>query len=230
MRSAVTLATVAAREVGVTLRSAAWPLARLRPLPRPHPGACHPPVLLVHGYLGHADMLRPLARRLLQEGWAHVERPSYPSWRWSLDEVVGLLLATLQRLHARHGPVDLVGHSLGAVACRALIKEGGGAPYVRRFVSLGGPHHGTSLFRVVPGPLRAAFDPRGDLIARLNATPEPVPTWVVRAAWDHQVLPPSRASIDGVRERVVQAWGHNGLLWSAEAHEAVIAALTEANP
>jgi triacylglycerol lipase len=225
MSRATTLATVALRELGVTLRSAAWPLARLHPMPAARPGPPRPPVLLVHGYLGHADMLRPLERRLLLEGWAHVERASYPSWRWSLDEIVGLLLAHVQRLHAAHGPVDLVGHSLGAVACRALLKEGGGAPYVRRFVSLGGPHHGTSLYRVVPGPLRAAFDPRGACVARLNATPEPVPTWVVRAAWDHQVLPPSRASIDGVQERVVQAWGHNGLLWSREAHDAVLEAL-----
>lgn len=225
MRRMIDIARVAAGEVAVTLRSAAWPLARLRPMPSPRPGAGHPPVLLVHGYLGHAEMLRPLARRLLEEGWSHVERVSYPSWRWSLPEIEGHVLDHLRRLHARHGPVDLVAHSLGAVACRALLKEGGGAPYVRRFVSLGGPHHGTSWYRVVPGPLRSVFDPRGDLVARLNQGPEPVPTRVIRAAYDHQVFPPHRASLEGVDEVVVRAWGHNGLLWSREAQNAVIEAL-----
>jgi len=122
--------------------------------------------------------------------------------------------------------VHLLGHSLGAVAGRAWIKLWGGAPLVRHFVSLGGPHGGTALFRAVRPPLRDVLDPDGAWVARLNDGPEPVPTTVIRASWDQQVLPPRRAAIPGAREIVLQDHGHNSLLWSPEAHREILAALS----
>ncbi len=216
---------VLATELAATVRTALFPLARLTPLPAPTPRGGHAPAILVHGFMGHPDMLRPLSRRLLTEGWGDVTRVGYPSLTASMEDIA----ATIARAVEGAGePVDLVGHSLGAVACRAYIKLFGGAPSVRRFVSLGGPHAGTSLYRVVPAQLAAALDPRGPWVARLAQGPEPVPTWVIRARYDHQVLPPVRASLDGAEEIVLDGYGHNGLLWATAAHDAVIRALTAA--
>ncbi len=212
-------------EAVATARCALWPVALLRPLPARDAGR---PVVLVHGYLGHREMLRPLARRLLDEGWGPVVRVGYPSTRVGLDEVVTRVGAAVASAASASGvPVDLIGHSLGAVACRVWLRRSGG-PGVRRFVSLGGPHAGTSLYRVVPGPLRAALDPRGAVVAANRGGAEPVPTVVVRARYDQQVFPPERASIAGVSEIIVSGTGHNGLLWSSVAHDAVVAALAGA--
>ena len=220
------MALVAAREVMVTVRSAMWPFARLNPMPPPGNAEGRHPVVLVHGYMGHPDMLRPLARRLLEDGWAEVHRLGYPSMRWHMEQIIDEVASTTMRLARRHGTkVDLVGHSLGAVACRAWVKLYGGDAWVRRFVSLGGPHAGTSLYRMVPSPVRTVFDPRGPWVKRLADGPETVPTTVVRARYDHQVLPPHRASIPGIDEHVVDAHGHNGLLWSPDAHDQVVEAL-----
>ena len=126
---------------------------------------------------------------------------------------------------AQERPVVLVGHSLGAVACRAFVKAFDGADQVLRLVSVGGPHAGTSMYRLAPPILRDVLAPDSLWVQRLAEGPEPVPTVVVRARYDHQVLPPIRARLEGVREVVIDRHGHNGLLWHRTAHTAIIGAI-----
>jgi pimeloyl-ACP methyl ester carboxylesterase len=220
---------VTVREVMSTLRAGLAPAIRWLPMPEATPDPRRRPVVLVHGFMGHPDMLRPMAVRLLSEGFPRAERMQYPSTRLPLESIaerVGEFVAGL----GVDGTVDLVGHSLGAIACRAWIKCFGGASKVRRFVALGGPHAGTSFYRIVPPWLRPAFDPRGPWVRRLAEGPEPVPTLVVRARYDHQVFPPMRGAIAGAREVVLHGIGHNGLLWSKAAQDAVVAFLQEDEP
>ena len=218
---------VAARELGVMVRTALWPLAKLHPLPKPDTTASpRPPVVMVHGYMGHPQFFRPITRRLLEEGWRHTESIGYPSLLWSLERIISRIDETVDRLTAEHGgPVDVIGHSLGAVAMRAWLKLHGGAPKVRKFISLGGPHEGTDMYKLVVGPLRKVFDPDGVIVKQLNEGEEPVPTTVIRARYDHQVFPPHRARIDGALEHIVDAYGHNGLLWSRKTHDIAVATL-----
>ena len=225
------LPLLAATELAATLRTVAWPLTRwIRPLPAPVSDGARAPVVLVHGWLGHPDTFLPLQRRLHEAGFGQVERVGYPSTRLSLDRIAARIDAVCVPLARRSGPVDLVGHSLGAVACRAWIKVFGGAAHVRRFVSLGGPHGGTALFRLAPRILHDALDPDGSWVARLAEGPEPVPTTVIRAARDHQILPSVRAALPGAEEIVLTGHGHNGLLWSRTAHRLVIDALLASDP
>jgi pimeloyl-ACP methyl ester carboxylesterase len=220
----------AASEVVATVRSAGWPVARLvHPLPAP-PATDRPPVVLLHGYLGHPDVFRPLTRRLYEAGFGRVVAPGYPSTRWPLDAVVRRLGDVVGPLAREHGQVHLVGHSLGAVACRAYLKVFGGAEHVRSFVSLGGPHAGTALWRLAPPTLWDVLRPDGAWVRRLSVGPEPVPTTVIRSRYDQQVLPPVRAQLPGATEQLLTGTGHNGLLWSRSAHDAVLRALTDAEP
>lgn len=56
--------------------------------------------------------------------------------------------------------VDLVGHSQGALAARAYIKNYGGEPLVDKMISLAGPNAGTGIIPLVEfltGPLLAPF-------------------------------------------------------------------------
>ncbi|HHO49682.1 MAG TPA: hypothetical protein ENK18_02145 [Deltaproteobacteria bacterium] len=216
------LPQVIVAELVATVRCAAWPLARLRPLP-PEPPPQRP-IVLVHGYLGHPAMFRPLIRRLRRAGLGPTHCVGYPSTRWTLDEIVVRIGSVVQALDT-DGPVDLIGHSLGAVASRAYLRCFGGAEHVRRFVSLGGPHAGTALFRLTPPNLWDVLDPDGPWVHRLAGGPEPVPTTVVRSRYDHHVVPPVRASLPDADEVVLSGQGHNGLLWSSTAHDAVIDAL-----
>lgn len=215
----------AATEVVAAVRSALCPLGRLAALPPAPRGRT--PVVLVHGYLGHPDTFRPLVKRLYAAGRGPVRVVAYPSTRLSLEGIMERVAHAVVPL-ASLGPVDLVGHSLGAVACRAWLKAGGGADYVRRFVSLGGPHAGTALWPFTPPSLWPALRPGGDWPRRLAEGDEPVPTFVIRARYDHQVQPPRSAHLPGVHELVLDDVGHNGLLWSPRVHEAVLRILDAA--
>jgi pimeloyl-ACP methyl ester carboxylesterase len=170
-------------------------------------------------------MLRGLARSLIDAGWHRVERPGYPSSQLGLEQIAQRIDECVTPIAAM-GPVDLVGHSLGAVACRAWLKLFGGHRYIRRFVSLGGPHGGTRLYALSPRKLWPVLDPDGPWVSRLAQGSEPVPTTHIRARYDHQVLPPRPVHLEGAVEVVLDQVGHNGLLWSSRAHAAVIEALT----
>lgn len=227
----VNLGRVAVKEALATVRTGLWPVARLRPLPEPsaRPTRGLVPVVLVHGYMGHPDCLRNLSRHLLCAGFPRVERVAYPSVTSGLDTIIAAIAACVDDAGI-DGPVDLVGHSLGAVACRAWLKTGDGAQHVRRFVAIGGPHAGTAWWRVTPPWLHDVLRPDGPWVRALNTGPEPVPTTVIRARYDQQVFPPRRARIDGLDEIVLDGLGHNGLLWDRRCHEAVSSALSAPDP
>ncbi len=215
---------VVVREATASIRAALAPIfGNLRPMPKPEVFT-RPPVVMVHGYLGHPHAFRSLSRRMINEGWGQIERVQYPSTQLELSEIATVIDEAVTPL-AVDGPVDLVGHSLGAVACRAYLKVFGGHRHVRRFVSLGGPHAGTVLYRLTPPKLWSVLDPHGDWVRRLAEGLEPVPTTVVRARYDHQVMPPVHIALEGADELVLEGYGHNGLLWASEAHDAVISAL-----
>lgn len=212
------------REAEATARTALYPFNRYFRLPDPTPAPGRAPVVMIHGLLGHPGMLQPLARYLLDHGWPRVERVGYPSIGLDFQAIVDRLDAVVQRVGE---PVDLVGHSLGATVCRAYLKLHGGQ--ARRFVALAPPFGGTSLFRLVPGALREPLHPRGDLVQRLAEGPEPVPTTIVRARYDAQILPAHRSRLvddPEVEEIDLDGIGHNGLLCSRRAHAAVAEALS----
>ncbi len=210
-KSPFRMVNAVARELAATVRTAAYPIENLFPIPAANPISGRRPVVLVHGFLAHADVMKPLSRHLLEKGWPTVARVSYPSFGVSFDEIVQRIEAAVLA-HSSDGPIDLVGHSLGGVACRAYLKAFGGEKYVRRFVALGTPFGGTSLFRLAPPPFRTVLDPRGPWVTRLSEGPERVPTTVIRARYDQSVLPPRRATFPGAREIVMDGFGHNGLL------------------
>ena len=110
--------------------------------------------------------------------------------------------------------VDVVGYSAGGLVARLWVADGH-ADVVRRVVTLGSPHHGTSLADlagdVAPGqcPLgcqQMASD--SDLLAGLNGgdeTPDG-PTWVsIWTTQDETVTPPDSARLDGALNLPVQS-------------------------
>ena len=181
-------------------------------VPQDEPG----PVLLVPGYGGNGRSLASLADRLAAGGRdaTVVDLPGNGTGDLaaSADALGTAVEAALDRTGA--DSVDVVGYSAGGVVAR-LWAAGGGAAQARRIVTLGSPHHGTTLadlaVGVAPGQCPEAcrqLATDSDLLAGLNdgdETPEG-PTWVsIWTAQDETVTPPESARLDGALELEVQS-------------------------
>jgi triacylglycerol esterase/lipase EstA (alpha/beta hydrolase family) len=174
------------------------------------------PVLLVPGYGGSTSSLQALADRLTAAGRdaTVVRMPGDGTGDLNASAVV---LGTavddaLGRTGA--GSVDVVGYSAGGVIARIWAADGG-ADQARRVLTLGAPHHGTTVADLADGIVPAEC-PAGcqqlttdsRLLAGLNAgdeTPDG-PTWVsVWTTADQTVTPPDSARLDGAVDLTVQS-------------------------
>ncbi|MGY1679436.1 lipase family alpha/beta hydrolase [Geodermatophilus sp. SYSU D01176] len=207
------LAVVAVLVTGATLLlGRPSDAAGREPVAQDEPG----PVLLVPGYGGSTAALQPLADRLAAEGRDATVVAVPGNGTGDLAAAAGVLgeaaRAALERTGA--GSVDVVGYSAGGVVARLWAADGG-AVVARRIVTLGSPHHGTSLADLAgsaapdqcPEACRQ-MTTDSPLLARLNAgdeTPEG-PAWVsIWTEQDQTVTPPESARLEGALELPVQA-------------------------
>ncbi len=183
------------------------------------PAADRPgPVLLVPGYGGNTGSLAPLAARLSAAGHrvTVVTLPgdgtgNLAAQASTVDSYVTAALATPQGRAA--GSVDIVGYSAGGVVARLWVQRHDGVHKARRVVTLGSPHHGTSLAAagtvLAPDACPTACQqlaPGSTLLSGL-ATPVPVPpAWLaVWTADDQTVTPPDSANLDGATDLEIQS-------------------------
>ncbi len=103
------------------------------------------PVLLVPGYGGSTESLRPLAVALRAAGRDVTVVALTDRAQGDLGAQAQAVGEAVDTALARTGAatVDLVGYSAGGVVARLWVTEDGGARRVRRLVTLGSPHHGT---------------------------------------------------------------------------------------
>ena len=174
------------------------------------------PVLLVPGYGGRTSDLQPLADRLrtadrdvtvvaLPDGGTGDLAGSAAA----LDRAV---VEAMDRTGAES--VDVVGYSAGGLIAR-LWAAGGGADTARRVVTLGAPHHGTTVAdlaaRFVPDRCPAGcldLATGSALLATLNAVDETPgdAEWIsVWTTQDSVVTPPESARLDGALNLPVQS-------------------------
>jgi triacylglycerol lipase len=182
------------------------------PVPQDRPG----PVLLVPGYGGSTASLQSLSEALTSAGRDVTVVPLPGDGTGDLRASADALGRAVEATRKRTGraTVDVVGYSAGGLIARLWVADGHG-DVVRRVVTLGSPHHGTSLADlagdVAPGqcPLgcrQMASD--SELLAALNRGDETPtgPTWV--SLWttqDETVTPPESARLAGAVNLPVQS-------------------------
>ncbi len=199
------------------------------------------PVVLVPGYGGSTSALDVLAARLRAAGRDAVVVQLPGDGTADLRSYVPVLdTAVRAALDAGAPSVDLVGYSAGGVVARLWV-AGGGAPVTRRVVTLGSPHHGTSVAglgsRLAPGLCPQACQelvPGSDLLDRLNARDETPagPAWL--SLWtsvDDTVKPPDSARLAGATNVSLQdlcpgsTTSHSQLPRDPQVQAVVLAAL-----
>jgi triacylglycerol lipase len=174
------------------------------------------PVLLVPGYGGATSSLEALADLLTAAGRDATVVRVPGDGTGDLKASADVLGAAVDQALARTGAdsVDVVGYSAGGVIARLWAADGGAAR-ARRILTLGAPHHGTTVADLAAGVAPAEcpeacreLTTNSQLLARLNAgdeTPDG-PTWVsVWTTTDETVTPPDTARLAGAADLTVQS-------------------------
>lgn len=174
------------------------------------------PVLLVPGYGGSTSALDVLAEALRADGHDATVVPLDGDGTGDLQTQAAVLAAAADAAMTRTGAasVDVVGYSAGGVVVRLWVLDLGGDALARRVVTLGSPHHGTTVAglaeAVVPDECPEAcrqLVPDSDLLRALNAgdeTPDGPAFVSIWTSQDQTVTPPTSARLDGAVNIVVQ--------------------------
>lgn len=115
------------------------------PLPTPVPTPVPVPVLLLHGYGGNSGFWEPLMARLRAARISHASVDLEPLTA-SIDDYAAHIEHAVDALCAATGAtgVAIVAHSMGGLAARAWLRRYGSRRLLR-LITLGTPHHGTTL-------------------------------------------------------------------------------------
>ena len=202
---------------------------------RPDDGAR--PIVCVHGLQGAAGNFAPLRAFLTVAGRSR----SYAAWFESGGDVVGMTarLAELIREVIEvnqlddDAQIDLVAHSLGGLIARLALLDPAINRRVHTLVTLGTPHHGTTLARLAATSHILSLRPSSPALEQLrHQLPWPGPPTLPRlvSLWsraDILLLPSSCAVVEGADNRELPELTHTGFLVHPTAFFAVLRALGE---
>jgi pimeloyl-ACP methyl ester carboxylesterase len=177
-------------------------------------------VVLVHGLLATAGVLRPLAERLERDTGARAATFTHLPGE-GIERIARRVADLIVRLPARTQRVHLVGHSIGGLAARHYVEVLGGDPRVVQTVSIASPFSGVPRASLVlPGQLAKDLDPSSSLLARLRAgVGQGVPHFSI--AGSHDALVASGA-LPSAERLEVPGCGHNALLYDPVVLDEVV--------
>jgi triacylglycerol lipase len=198
----------------------------------------HPPVLLIHGFLGTRGSMFPLERRLADDGICvfsfNLGTFNTRDIRRSAFLIHRKIESILAQTSVRH--IDIVGHSMGGLIGLYYVKKLGGADRVRKLVMMGTPIRGT--WAALPGVATLGLFsssswqllPGSDFLAELDRGPLPegVEAYTIAAARDW-VCPLPSTRLEGATQVTVPL-GHSSLVVSDEVYRHVLWALRKEAP
>jgi pimeloyl-ACP methyl ester carboxylesterase len=184
-------------------------------------------VVLVHGFLATAGVLRPLAERLESDtrarcaSFTHLPGEGIERIARRIDALVKRLQPGVRRLH-------LVGHSVGGLAARYYVQLLRADPRVVQTVSLASPFSGVPRASVLPGQLAKDLDPGSPLLAELRAGIERgVPHFSIAGSHDPFV---ATGAFPSAEKLEVPRCGHNALLYDPLVLAEVVSRVRAAIP
>lgn len=196
-----------------------------RPDPDPA-GAQGIPVLLVHGFFSNAGFWWDMKRWLRRHGVSNLYTMNLEPLFGDLDPMADQLERRIREVLVRSGTEQLVlvAHSMGGLVCRAYLARHGG-DRVRRMVTLGSPHNGTLLARLLPGANLVQMRPGNRWLTRLNDGQRgglPAPTVSIFSFHDNIVVPQDSAQLMAASNIPVAGVGHLEMAFSPRIKELVL--------
>ena len=181
------------------------------------------PIVLLHGLMDNRAIFAVLRRQLKHRGFGRIITHSYSILTSDIRAAAERLGREVERLCEETGyeRIHVVGHSMGGLIARYYVQRLGGDKRIHTLVTLGTPHEGTVMAKLLPTPVCRQLRPGSDLLAELEA---PAPGCRTRflAVWsdlDELVVPQRNATINhpdlAARNVLVRGVGHVSLPISA---------------
>jgi pimeloyl-ACP methyl ester carboxylesterase len=207
-------------EFTASMLNSSWYMTRVRDCTRIYSGSSVPPVLLVHGYgcnSGYWSRLLPLldAARI-----SHAALDLEPL-TGDIDSYAAQIEDAVTRLCDKTGAqrVTIIGHSMGGLAGRAWMRAYG-TTRLARLITLGSPHHGTSMavFGVGINALQmrriSPAGPECEWLRQLGASETPATRALITSIYTHHdniVAPQTSSELPGARNLAFGGVGHVAL-------------------
>lgn len=157
------------------------------------------PIICLHGVTDNRSIFTVLRRALRGRGFGRVYAMNYSPLTADITEVATRLGDLIDSVCEQTGyeRVHIVGHSMGGLIARYYAQVLGGDRHVHTVCTLGTPHGGTQVARLVPWPVARQMRVGSDLVTALE---RPAPGCRTRfvAIWsdlDQLVLPQRNARI-----------------------------------
>ena len=186
-------------------------------------------VVLLHGLFATAGVLRPMRAAIARQArGAGASGPailtaavSYPPGP-GIEALSGRLAAAVEALPPG-ARLHLCGHSLGGIVCRLYAQESGDARVVQT-ISLASPFGGVPGARLLGVGGARDLEPASAVLRRilLGAARSPVPHLSVIAGGDNLVRSPIAHALPSGEVRVMDACGHNTLLFDADVAALIV--------
>jgi predicted alpha/beta hydrolase family esterase len=191
------------------------------------------PVLLIHGVVCNRAVWRSWASALRAREFGPIRAINLEPLHADIDVHARKVANELRALRrdCNGARVAIVAHSMGGLVARAALRLAG-PDDISQVVTLGSPHHGTALARVLPGRPYEQMRTDSEWLAALNAAQEgrlPVPFTCIYSINDNLIAPARSAVLGGANRLELRGLGHLSLLSAPEAIEGALAALQAAD-
>jgi triacylglycerol lipase len=191
------------------------------------------PILLVHGYFSNRGMWCRFRQRMHAAGIGPVFTIDLEPPFASINTFAAQLAKRIDDVCESNGAakVFVIAHSMGGLVTRAYIQRDG-RQRISGFVSLGSPHHGSTLAVLGLGACVRQIRPRSDWLNELEqgeitSTLQTPPTWSIYTTNDDLVYPPEMSRLSWANNIAVDGVGHVGLLFSSDVFAIVQSILND---
>ena len=129
------------------------------------------PILLLHGMIDNRSIFAVLRRSLRRRGFGQVHTMNYSPLLRDVREAAHQLALQVERvcLETGYERLHIVGHSLGGIIARYYVQRMGGDERVHTLVTMGSPHGGTQVARILPRRVSRQLLPGSRLLRELAA-------------------------------------------------------------
>lgn len=187
-------------------------------------------VVLVHGFVCNAGMWGRMRRHLRKIGFTRVHCIDLDPFYLSMDDSFADFKAKLAVILQRYSATEalLIGHSMGGVLVRVFQHRY--PELVHAAISIGAPHAGTDLARLVSSIEKGPLRPDSAWLLHFNATlaaehashrqnvsTESLVSLNIWSDADNIVFPQGNAKLAGVKEIKLNGLGHLELAFAHQS-------------